>query len=114
MNQILWCQRTCHRDTREQKTSGERGGVVWLLYPFIEPSSSGSFLFSQQFGGMNHRLPSDDTTTRRRICQERAKHVQKFKLRVLLVLTYDVSPQLNKHLFTTRTTDRLFLSALLR
>ena len=27
MNQILWCQRTCHRDTREQQT---RTCVVWF------------------------------------------------------------------------------------
>ena len=94
-------------------------GVVWLLYPFIEPSSRRFFSLFQttQLGGHSYKASySDDTTTRRHAFARlrTKKHVQKFKLRDLLVLTYDVSPQLNKHLFTTRTTDRLFLSALLR
>ena len=65
-NQILWCQRTCHRDTREQQT---RTCVVWFgcCTRSLSLPRDGSFLFqTTQLGGHSYKASdSDDTTTRR-------------------------------------------------
>jgi hypothetical protein len=49
-NQILWCQRTCHRDTREQQT---RTCVVWFgcCTRSLSLPRDGSFLPDDSVGG---------------------------------------------------------------